>query len=42
MANKVSPNGRSNFEGTINRTGVAKLSHFMLTFSAPSGTSAIR
>ena len=42
MGNKVSPNGRSNFEGTINRTGVAKLSHFMLTFSAPSGTSAIR
>jgi len=36
VANRVSPNGRSEFEGTINRTGVAKLSHFMLTFSAPT------
>ena len=38
MAGKVSPNGRSNFTGVINRTGIAKLSHFMITFSAPSTT----
>ena len=36
MAGKITPNGRSNFAGTINRTGIAKLSHFMLTFTAPS------
>ena len=33
---KVSPNGRSNHTGTINKTGVAPLSHFMISFSAPS------
>lgn len=38
MAGKISPNGRSNFSGVINRTGIAKLSHFMITFSAPSTT----
>jgi hypothetical protein len=38
MAGKISPNGRSNFSGVINRTGIAKLSHFMITFSAPSAT----
>tara|TARA_R100001126_G_scaffold92847_1_gene62934 strand:- start:1117 stop:2037 length:921 start_codon:yes stop_codon:yes gene_type:complete len=35
---KVTPNGRSNHTGTINQGGVAPLSHFMLTFSAPAGT----
>tara|TARA_A100001015_G_scaffold153516_1_gene170377 strand:+ start:518 stop:1381 length:864 start_codon:yes stop_codon:yes gene_type:complete len=35
---KVSPNGRSNHQGVVNRSGVAKLSHFMLTFTAPLGT----
>ena len=33
---KVTPNGRSDHTGTINKTGVAPQSHFMLTFSAPS------
>jgi len=37
MANtKVSPDGRLTHNGTINRGGVAKSSHFMLTFTAPS------
>ena len=33
---KVSPDGRSNHTGTINRSGVAPQSHFMLTFTAPT------
>ena len=36
MANSVSPDGRRSHAGTINRHGVAHLSHFMLTFTAPS------
>ena len=36
MANNVSPDGRETHAGTINRNGVAHISHFMLTFSAPS------
>ena len=35
---KVSPNARSNHQGVVNRGGVAKLSHFMLTFTAPNGS----
>ena len=35
---KVSPNARSNHQGVVNRSGVAKLSHFMLTFTAPNGS----
>ena len=41
MAGKVTPNGRSNFTGVINRTGIAKLSHFMMTLSAPSNASVV-
>ena len=33
---KISPNGRSTHTGTINKTGVAPLSHFMLNFTAPT------
>ena len=36
MANNISPDGRQTHAGTINRNGIAHLSHFMLTFSAPS------
>ena len=36
MVNKVNPDGRGQHAGIINRNGVAKLSHFMLTLSAPS------
>ena len=35
---KVSPNARSNHQGVVNRGGIAKLSHFMLTFTAPNGS----
>ena len=31
------PNGRTDHNSTINKGGVAPLSHFMLTFSAPTG-----
>ena len=36
MVGKVAPDGFNTFAGTINKGGVAKLSHFMLTFTAPS------
>ena len=36
MVSKVNPDGRGQHAGIINRNGVAKLSHFMLTLSAPS------
>jgi hypothetical protein len=36
MANSVSPDGRESHAGNVNRNGVAHLSHFMLTFTAPS------
>lgn len=39
MANSVSPDGRESHAGTINRNGVAHVSHFMLTFTAPSEAS---
>ena len=35
---KVSPSARSNHQGVVNRGGIAKLSHFMLTFTAPNGS----
>ena len=39
MPNSVSPDGRQSHAGTINRHGVAHVSHFMLTLSAPSEAS---
>ena len=36
MANKVTPDGFNTYSGTINKGGIAKLSHFMLTFSGPT------
>ena len=35
------PNGRSDHNSTINKGGVAPQSHFMFTFSAPTGQSAL-
>jgi len=37
-SNKISPDGRAENAGFVNRNGVAKISHFMLTFSAPNGS----
>jgi hypothetical protein len=37
-SNKVAPDGRSEHAAFVNRNGVAKISHFMLTFSAPNGS----
>ena len=37
-SNKIAPDGRSENAAFVNRNGVAKISHFMLTFSAPNGS----